>query len=109
MWSGVLNKPKHGTPFKKDRAKLMNVPLAYDNDLELKNTHAALLPKEDSLGAIETQKSNAPSRSVLGDIGNVPRSGILTNRGSSRNKIKWLDMALRGLKSGAKLSWSRHI
>ncbi len=28
MWSDVLNKPNHSTPFKKDHAKLMNVPLA---------------------------------------------------------------------------------
>ena len=88
MWSDVLNKPKHGTPFKKDRAKLMNVPLAYDNDLEFKNTHPALLSKEDSLGAIESQKPNAPSRSVLGDIGNTSPHGIRTNGGSA-NKDKY--------------------
>ena len=97
MWSDVLNKPKHGTPFKKDRAMLMNVPLKYDDELEFKNTHPLLLPKEDSLGAIETKKSNAPSRSVLGDIRNVPRAGILTNRGSSGNKIKWSDIERMGL------------
>ena len=34
MWSNVLNKPKNGTPFKKDRSKLMNVPLAYDDNVE---------------------------------------------------------------------------
>ena len=55
MWSDVLNKPKHGTPFKKDCAKLMNVPLVYDNDLEFRNTHPALLAEGDSLGAVETK------------------------------------------------------
>ena len=99
MWSDVLNKPKHGTPFKKDQAKLMNVPLVYNNDLELENTHPALLTKEDKLGVIETQKSNDPSRSVLGDIRNVFPAGILTNGGSSGNKIKWAGIAHRGLMS----------
>ena len=80
MWSDVLNKPKHGTSFKKDRAVLMNVPLKYDDDLELRNTHPALLPQEDKLEVIEAKKPNAPSRSVLGDIGNAPRAGILTKR-----------------------------
>ena len=93
MWSDVLNKPKHVTQFKKDRAKLMNVPLAYDDDLEFKNTHPVLLTKEVSLGAIERQRSNAPSRSVLGDIENSPRAGILANGGSSGNTIKWSDIA----------------
>ncbi len=51
---------------------LMSVPLKYNDELEFKNTHPPLLLKEDSLGAIKTKKPNAPSRSVLGDIGNVP-------------------------------------
>ncbi len=72
MWSDVLNKPKHGTPFKKDRDMLMNVPLKYDDELEFKNTHPSVLPKEESLGAIKTKKYNALSRRVLGDIRNVP-------------------------------------
>ena len=97
MWSDVLNKPKHGTPFKKDRSMLMNVPIGYDDDLEFRNTHPALLPQDDKLGAIKTKKPNAPSRSVLGDIKNMSHPGILANGGSSGNKVKWSDIARRGL------------
>ncbi len=79
MWSDVLNKPKHGTPFKKDQAMLMNVPVGYDDDLEFRNTNPALLPKDDNLGVIEAKNPNAPSRSVLGDLGNRSPRGILTN------------------------------
>ena len=77
----------------------MNVPLAYDDNVEFRNIHPALLPKEDSLGTIETQKPNVPSRSVLGDIGNISSAGILTNGGSSGNKIKWADIGRRGMDS----------
>ena len=86
MWSDMLNKAKHGTPFKRDRAMLMNVPLAYDNELEFKNTHPALLTKGANLADIETQESNAPSRSVLGDIENVS-----PHRRASENKyeVSW--------------------
>ncbi len=37
---------------------------------------------------------------VLGDIKNVSQSGILTNGGRSGYKVKWLDIAQRGLRSG---------
>ena len=41
----MLTKPKQGTPFKKDRALLQNVPINYDNKVERKRTHHALLPR----------------------------------------------------------------
>ena len=69
-------------------ARTLNV----DNDLELKNTHPALLTKEDSLGPIETHESNGPNRSVLGDIVNVSPAGILINRGITKKdkyKVTW--------------------
>ena len=31
MWSDILNKPKTGAAFRKDRAMLMNVPVEYDD------------------------------------------------------------------------------
>jgi hypothetical protein len=34
MWSDVLNKPKQGAPFRKDRAMLMGVPEEYDDNVE---------------------------------------------------------------------------
>ena len=44
MWSNILNKPKQGPPFKKDRSILMNVPVDYDDEVERKATHPGLLP-----------------------------------------------------------------
>ena len=79
---------------------LMNVPVGYDDDLEFRNTHPDVLPRDDNLGAVKAKKPNAPSRSVLGDIKNVSQSGILTKGVSSRNTVKWSDIAQRGLRSG---------
>ena len=63
------------------------------------NTHPTLFTKEDSLGAIATKKVNAPSRSVLGDIGNTPPRGICTNGGSTNKdkyKVTWAGVVSRG-------------
>ncbi len=50
----------------------MNVPMDYDNELELINTHPDLLPQEDKiiLKKMKIYGSKFPSRSVLGDLGN---------------------------------------
>ncbi len=68
MWSDVLNKPKNGTLFRKDRAKLMNVPVGYDDNVERMNTHPDLLPKDESLETVGIRRSRIPSRSALGSI-----------------------------------------
>ncbi len=71
---------------------LMNVPVGYDDDLEFRNTHPALLPQDDKLGAIKAKKPNAPSRSVLGELGNRPPAGVLTSGGSNgkgKYKVSW--------------------
>ena len=46
MWSDVLNKPKQGSPFRKDRSLLMNVPIDYCDIKERAQTHPALLAHE---------------------------------------------------------------
>ena len=38
MWSDVLNKPKQGAPFRKDRAVLMGIPEEYDDNVEYRRT-----------------------------------------------------------------------
>ncbi len=60
MWSDILNKPKHGTPFKKDHAMLMNVPIGYYDDLEFKNTHPALLPQEKNWEKLRPRSQMLP-------------------------------------------------
>ena len=91
MWVDVLTKPKQGAPFKKDRSKLMNVSIEYNDDEERGKTHPLLLPKED----VETPnkvtwtqnlvKTLSPAkgrrhRSVLGNVTN----GIIRNPKYSR-------------------------
>ena len=49
MYSDCLNKPKQNVAFRRDRSKLMNVPVEYDNDKEFLDTHPDLLPEEDRL------------------------------------------------------------
>ncbi len=98
MWSDILNKPKSGTPFRKDRAKLMNVPIGYADNVERLNTHLDLLPKDKCLGTTGIKRSRVHSRSVLGDIDNTVPRGIRRNGGSksSGNGVSWSEVVRAG-------------
>ena len=92
MWSDILNKPKNGTPFRKDHARLMNVPLGYNNNVERQNTHHDLLPKDESLETAGIKRSRVPSRSVLD---NTTNRGILRKYKkpeNGRNVVTWFEM-----------------
>ena len=83
---------ENGTPFRKDRAKLMNVPVGYDDNVEKLNTHADLLPKDDILETTGIRRSRIPSRSMLSNITN---KGILRNNKSSSiggNAVTWSEV-----------------
>ena len=65
MWCDILNKPTQGASYRLDRSHLMNVPIEYDNDVERRLTHPALLDKGD-----DEQPKAVPEpvrRSVLRD------------------------------------------
>ena len=47
MWCDILNKPKQGASYRLNRSHLMNVPVEYDDDVERRLTHLALLNKGD--------------------------------------------------------------
>ena len=47
MWMDVLSKPEQGTPFRKDGADLMNVPVEYDDEVECNRTQPKLLPTSE--------------------------------------------------------------
>ena len=47
MTADILNKPKNRAAFCRNRAKLMNVPVEYDDQVEFANTRPDLLPPED--------------------------------------------------------------
>ncbi len=70
MWSNVLNKSKHGTPFKKNQAMLMNVPIEYNYLVKVKMTHPDILPVAEKTGleVIGINKSHTFNMSVLLDI-----------------------------------------
>ncbi len=92
-----MNKPKQVAPFKRDGAMLMNVPIKYDDRVELMKTNPGLLPKDKSggLGALGISGSHTPSRSVLGDISNQNNPGILRNKTTSGvpgNSRKWSEV-----------------
>ena len=82
MWTDVLNKPEQGTPFRKDRAALMNVPVDYNDDAERRRTHPKLLSRDDQADMVKAQAKGRGihHRSVLGSdrigrrIGHVMRS-----------------------------------
>ena len=43
MWCDILNNPNQGAPYSLDRSHLMNFSLDYDEEVESKATHHALL------------------------------------------------------------------
>ena len=102
MWSDVLNKPKQGSPFRKDRAMLMGIPEEYDDHVEYRRTQQELLPKEDKENLDDRRPSKKPktsSRSVLGQVensGNIP--GVLKQHGNTTTdtgKVSWSDVVRR--------------
>ena len=70
-----MNKPKQGASYRLDRSHLMNVPVEYDDDVERRLTHPALLDKGDDDDVIippldQKQQKAVPKpvrRSVLRD------------------------------------------
>ena len=47
MWADVDTKPLQGQLFREMRAKLMRVPIDYDDDKERRSTHPKLLPEAE--------------------------------------------------------------
>ena len=77
MWIDMHTKPKQGTPFRTDRAKLMNCPINYDDDTERANTHPSLLPEfEVQTSAIGRPKTPSHRGSVLRNKHKVNTPGI---------------------------------
>ena len=77
MWIDMHTKPKQGTPFRTDRAKLMNCPVNYDDDVERANTHPSLLP-ESGVQTSVIKRPSAPNHrgSVLRNKHKVSTPGI---------------------------------
>ena len=91
MWADVLNKPKQGASFRRDRSHLMNVPTDYDDEIERSRTHPKLLAFEkegvqDAPTKARTVLKGAQPiqhrRSVLG----VPRIGV-PQRASNMRRV----------------------
>ena len=91
----MLTKPKQGNPFKKDRALLQNVPIDYDDKVERKRSHPALLPRnythnKENL-ANQQAKPVVHHRSVLGIIPNPYNGtplGLVLSKQSHANPRK---------------------
>ena len=69
IWSNILNKPKQGGQFRKDRAMLMGVPEEYDDNVVYCSTQQELLPNEEKESLDANRASKKPmtsSKSVLG-------------------------------------------
>ncbi len=76
---------------------LMNLSVEYDDGVEFLEMNSGLLPadKKDNLGAPGIDRFHNPSRSVLGDIRNRDRPGVLQDEkqpGDSGNTVRWSDM-----------------
>ena len=73
MWVDMNTKPKQGTPFKRDRSQLMNVPIDYDDEAERAKTDPMLLPAPDNhpKPTINQSKLVNSRRSVLGARNNT--------------------------------------
>ena len=68
MWADFLNNPNVDGPFHMDRSYLMNVPVDYDNDMEILKTHHDLIPEADLILA-NSRRMRTPVHhiSVLGN------------------------------------------
>ena len=108
MWGDVNTKPLQGQLFREMRAKIMGVPVNYDDDEERKRTHPKLLPPPKLEGVIlesntkvleeamaptkgaasqrstqQTAKAPAGRKSVLDDMQHGPGSRpVWANPGS---------------------------
>ena len=52
MWADINTKPLQGQLFREMRAKLMGIPVDYDDDQERRRTHFKLLPRVEQEGVI---------------------------------------------------------
>ena len=50
MWCDILNNPKQGSLYSMDHSHLMNVPVYYDDKVECKSPHPALLDTKQNDG-----------------------------------------------------------
>ena len=85
----------------------MNIPVDYDDNLELSRTHIDLLPKSKQVQPVTEEKAPVTDcRSVLGDIGNRDERPVATPRGKSVG-VTWADTVRwgrRGTPSGIRAS-----
>jgi hypothetical protein len=67
MWADVLNNPKQGQAFRRDRGQLTNCPVNYDDAAERSRTHPKLLAFENESGTSSerTKATLTHRRSVL--------------------------------------------
>ena len=90
----MLTKTKQGTPLKKNRALLQNVPIDYNDKVERKRTHPAILPRHDTHKKENLVNQQAKPvvhhRSVLGIIPNTYNGtplGLVLSKQSHANPI----------------------
>jgi len=82
MWCDILNKPKQGASCRLDRSHLMNVPVEYDDDVERKLTHLALLNKGDDDEVIVLPLTQKQPKAV-------PKPGRRSVLRDSLKRVKW--------------------
>ena len=82
MWCDILNKPKQGASYRLDRSHLMNVPIEYDDDVERRLTHPALLDKGDDDDVIIPPLDQKPPTAVPEPV----RRSVLRD---SLKKVTW--------------------
>ena len=76
MWCDILNNPKQGSLYSMDHSHLMNVPVFYDDKVECKSPHPALLDTKQNDGIkVTPNNQNIPKadpspvcRSVSGRV-----------------------------------------
>ena len=91
MWSDILTKPKQGKVFREFRGHLMNIPEDYDDEVERKNTHPDLLPKQDDENPHGSQHRDTLRKAVGTDVPMTRRTikasghrrSVLSDRDSS--------------------------
>ena len=82
MWCDILNKPKQGPSYRLERSHLINVPIEYDDNVERRCTHPALLDKGDDDDVIVLPLDQKQQKAVPKPV----RRSVLR---ASLKRVKW--------------------
>ena len=89
MWADVNTKPVQGLLFRKFRHEMMGVPVEYDDDVERRNTHPMLLPKDENERLTIPESELLKEIAVLAPVKRRPKTKKASKRVIPRMSRTW--------------------